>query len=232
VVQAGAIRSGPPFANPIQIAAITCRSTRFCVALDTLGNVLSSRTPTRGASAWAIRPVLRGGGIPPTGAVSCPSAHLCVGAGVQGQIITSTALADTRTRWKDVFIDTIKTVNGPFSQPLSGVSCPSVKLCVATDWVGNVFTSRHPAGRASAWSETNVKLAFFGDPLHPSLAGVSCPTPSLCVAVDGGGNVLSSTDPTGGASAWTSSNVVATAIRGVSCPSASLCVAVTPAGTC
>jgi hypothetical protein len=162
--------------------------------------------------------------------VSCPSAQLCVGAGVQGQIITSTSPATPGTRWKDTFIDTLTTINGPFPVPLGGISCPSVKLCVATDELGNVFTSRHPTGPASAWSRTNIDSRFFGDPLHPSLSGISCPTVSLCVAVDAGGNALSSTDPTGGTAAWTRSNVAATALRGVSCPSASLCVAVDAGG--
>src|SRR4051794_14680356 len=34
------------------------------------------------------------------------------------------------------------------------------------------------------------------------LQGVSCPTTALCVAGDGGGNLLVSTNPTGDATAW------------------------------
>jgi hypothetical protein len=51
------------------------------------------------------------------------------------------------------------------------------------------------------------------------------------VAVDDDGNIVTSTDPTGGASAW---NVAAVAganeVLGVSCPSASLCVATNDTG--
>ena len=36
---------------------------------------------------------------------------------------------------------------------------------------------------------------------------VSCPSVSLCVAGDENGNILTSTDPTGGASAWTKSQI-------------------------
>jgi hypothetical protein len=69
------------------------------------------------------------------------------------------------------------------------------------------------------------------------LAGVhqvdslSCPSASLCVAVDDDGQVLTSTDPAGGASAWDVADIDGTdAIASVSCPSLSLCVAVDAAG--
>ena len=45
----------------------------------------------------------------------------------------------------------------------------------------------------------------FGSPTQ--LDGVSCPSSGLCVAVDGAGDVVTSTNPTGGASAWTVTDV-------------------------
>jgi Divergent InlB B-repeat domain len=55
--------------------------------------------------------------------------------------------------------------------------------------------------------------------------GVSCPSPagSLCVAV-GENGIFTSTDPTGGASAWTQVDGVGAHSDALSCPSASLCV--------
>jgi hypothetical protein len=61
--------------------------------------------------------------------------------------------------------------------------------------------------------------------------GVSCPAASLCVLVDGSGNVVTSTNPTGGMGAWTTVNVDGSNdIEDVSCPSAVFCVAVDSAG--
>jgi hypothetical protein len=61
----------------------------------------------------------------------------------------------------------------------------------------------------------------------PGISGVSCaPGTTLCVGVDGSGDVLASTDPAAGFSAWTVTNVDAYSIVGVSCPTATLCVAV------
>jgi hypothetical protein len=54
---------------------------------------------------------------------------------------------------------------------------------------------------------------------------LSCPSTTLCVAGDAYGNVLTSTDPAGGAGAWTSSNVdEGDFLLDFSCPSTSLCV--------
>lgn len=50
-------------------------------------------------------------------------------------------------------------------------------------------------------------------PVDPStgasldFTGVDCPSRALCVATDGSGNVLTSTDPAGGASTWTPAHI-------------------------
>ncbi len=74
----------------------------------------------------------------------------------------------------------------------------------------------------AAWHVTDssqVPSSAFGD--------VACPTTSLCVAVDASGNVVTSTNPTGGPSAWTMTAVApGVNLTGVSCPNLELCVAV------
>ena len=59
------------------------------------------------------------------------------------------------------------------------------------------------------------------------VSGVSCPDTGLCVAV-GGNSVMTSTHPTGGASAWAAAIVPGTnnSLDSVSCPNSNLCVAV------
>jgi hypothetical protein len=103
---------------------------------------------------------------------------------------------------------------------LTGVSCPSIYLCVAVG--GNVAFSRNPAGgprgRPATWTFTDVDAA-------PEI--VSCPTISFCVAVDFDGGVVTSSNPTGGQAAWRVTRMKgAYRIYGLSCASASLCVAV------
>jgi hypothetical protein len=77
------------------------------------------------------------------------------------------------------------------------------------------------------------------------LWGVSCPTESFCVTVGTNSVVATSTNPTGGAPAWSiahlepvflppmggsGSSYPGNAIRGVSCPTVGLCVAAGPQG--
>jgi hypothetical protein len=76
-----------------------------------------------------------------------------------------------------------------------------------------------------SWTPSNVDSSN-------DLTAVSCASASLCVAGETGGNVVTSSNPTGGAGAWSVAHAGAsgTAINGVSCPSVSLCVAVDSAG--
>jgi len=64
-----------------------------------------------------------------------------------------------------------------------------------------------------------------------ALSGISCPSSTLCAAVDDSGDLVTSTDPTGGSADWTDVAVgSAPQYYGVSCPTATLCVAVDGAG--
>ena len=65
----------------------------------------------------------------------------------------------------------------------------------------------------------------------PPPGGPSCPSSGLCVAVDNRGNLVTSSNPTGGAAAWTVTDVDGSnGLDGVSCPSSGLCVAVDQSG--
>jgi hypothetical protein len=85
--------------------------------------------------------------------------------------------------------------------------------------------SASPSSAAPAWTATTLNNET------NNLVSVSCPTTQLCVAVDDGGDAVTSTNPTGGASAWSIVDVdESNSINAVSCPTATLCVAVDNAG--
>jgi hypothetical protein len=78
------------------------------------------------------------------------------------------------------------------------VSCPATSLCVAVSGenggaAGRIVTSTDPA--SGQWQSARLGGA-------PDLRGVSCASTTLCVAVADGGQIFTSIDPTGGASAW------------------------------
>ncbi|MGH2873318.1 MAG: hypothetical protein ACRDL5_12770 [Solirubrobacteraceae bacterium] len=84
---------------------------------------------------------------------------------------------------------------------------------------GSIVVSTTPLAPAS-WTSAVI------DP-GSELAALSCPSSTLCVAVDRAGDVLTSLRPTGGAGSWTSAPVdAASGLVDLSCPSVQLCVAV------
>lgn len=123
---------------------------------------------------------------------------------------------------------------------LFGVSCPSAQLCVAVGRNNTLATSTDPTGDASSWNSTFVGSGSFetgpggGYYNGAQIRGVSCPTTQLCVAVSFEGLVYTSTDPTGGASAWTVTDLAPTGpnphFYGISCPSTTFCAAAASSG--
>jgi len=202
------------------ITGVSCPTASFCAAVDGSGNVLTSTNPTGGAGAWEVVSV--GNDVDLSG-ISCPTRSFCVAVGsigTSGVTVTSTDPTGGVGAW------TATTVTG--TTWLSSVSCPSVTLCAATSGYGGptgIVTSTDPTGGATAW-----RLATVG---AETLDDISCPSTSLCVAVGGQpiqgdyflGDVVTSTDPTGGAGTWVVSASGGVGLFGISCSSNNLCAA-------
>ncbi len=85
---------------------------------------------------------------------------------------------------------------------------------------GHTYTAAKAAAPAFAWSQP----APIGN--GGALNTISCPTASFCAAVNTNGDVLTSTDPAGGPSTWSTTPVVSdSGLSEISCPTASFCVA-------
>jgi photosystem II stability/assembly factor-like uncharacterized protein len=191
-------------------------------------------------------------------AVSCPSASLCVAVGEDGVIASSTKPRGSAADWQivrpyDLAVETDeKCYSNPeqgfpteipcpppeHGEPMRGVSCPSVNLCVAVTSVGYVYSSTDPTGPASSWRVADIDDSRSS--IH--LEAISCPDPGFCVAVSGkglsggagtntAGKVLTTTEPTGPGGAWQVTQLDPSLwLRAVSCSSRSYCVAVAKNG--
>ncbi len=121
---------------------------------------------------------------------------------------------------------------------LFGMSCPTTSFCVATGAGNTVATSTNPTGGAADWSVAFVGAGAMPTPggISPArqIRGVDCTSPSLCVGVSSEGLIYTSTDPGGGAGAWSTTDVDEpgpnTHMYGVSCPSPSFCAAAADKG--
>jgi hypothetical protein len=171
----------------------------------------------------------------PIDGISCPSSTLCVAVDRAGGVLWSTNPTAGARAWHLADVDS--------ANELTGVSCPSTTLCVAVDAEGNVISSSDdPAG--GAWSvaavDGNAQEINTDTGGSVLMRGISCPSTSLCVAVDAVGDAFVSTDPTGGQTAWTPIHIDADRTQdctgtglacqpplvGISCPSTALCAAV------
>jgi putative hemolysin len=220
--------------------AVTCQSLHLCIVSDVALDLATTAHPTSGLAAWAnIYSAPNGPGNTMGIGLSCPAVDLCVitgdndiisstspsaGAPVAPSTPTTIPAATTVT----AAIDTASWREANFPSEKNGivsVSCPSAGLCVAVDNGGNAFVSTSPyVGSTSAWKMSAVAGASSG------FSGVSCPNIRMCVAI-AGGNILTTTDPTGGGSRWRSLDA-GNALMGqagdefesVSCPSPALCL--------
>ena len=139
----------------------------------------------------------------------------------EGNIVTSTDPTGPASAWKVVAAD------GADPGGFQALSCAGASLCVGADLNGNVVASANPTGGATDWTLEAIDSPAGGS---NEVGPIACVSPSLCVvaATGSAGNfVFTSTNPTGGASAWASVTGVAqnAPLAAIACVSASLCVA-------
>ena len=164
--------------------------------------------------------------------VTCPESTFCAAFGGKSVAVeTANPLADSS--WSAVNVVGERT-------GILGLSCPSAGFCVAVDESGDIATSSNPGAQSPEWQvvhvdgnlDTRAAGGFDDGTENGDWEGVSCPSPSLCVAVDDRGNLLASTAPAGGASAWHIFNVDGrTQLDAISCaPATTFCAAVDSEG--
>jgi hypothetical protein len=200
------------------LVGVSCASSSLCVAVDTPGTTYTTTDPTSSTPSWNIKSAV----VNEASAIDCPpAATFCVLIGGRSLVLTSSnpAMGSTAT-WT--------TTGYTAYSELTGVSCPSVSFCAAADGAGNVSTSHDPGSSAPVWTTTNVNS---GIAINPGgsylLEGISCPSSTLCVAVDNVGNVLTSTDPGGKTPTWTAADVDHDGgFTAITCRSTALCVGV------
>jgi hypothetical protein len=208
------------------LRAVSCASATLCVVAGGQ-DILTSTDAGALSPSWkrVTSPISSTSALPAS--LSCPSKSLCVLVG-GNEVMTSTDPTGGRSAWKAFAVNT---------EDLSSVSCPAVSLCVAAGASGTLEISTDPAGGPGAWTTVTVPTSTpsecgkngAGEDCVANLTGVSCPTRSLCVAIDSAdnseGDVITSRTPTL-SGAWNTSAVDRNdGLTAVSCPLASLCVA-------
>ncbi len=172
------------------LAAVSCSAATACTAAGSYDT--TSHLARATAAAWGGRSWHRQATPSPAGAsassglvgVSCASAGACTaagfGTGATGDNTTLTERWDG-TRWR---IQPSPEPAGALSASLTGVSCPTPRVCTA---VGGYFSpGQRDLALVERWSGGQWQLQPF--PRRPAsaqgteLSGVSCPTADSCFA--------------------------------------------------
>jgi hypothetical protein len=163
---------------------------------------LSGQASTSSGSQWSAPRAIETaqGGVT---SLSCAQA-LCLAADAHGN-----AFVGHGSEW---------SVSPVTSTPLVSVGCATATFCLGVTGGGAVFQYN-----GSAWTSRTAV------PTHSSVTGVSCGSPSYCVAVDSDGLAYVATAiSTGGA--WSTAAAHTTGLTAVSCSAAATCQAVGPTG--
>ena len=201
---------------PRSMVRDTCPSTTLCVAGDSAGNIFTSHDPARGTSTWTR--------------VTVGPRHVYQ----QGLLPVGLPVRGGRRIWWN--LDLPQPTGGPRRGPGPRSMAPPawgsfVRLSFVLRGGGREWRGadlRQPDG----WGE---RMGTGRDVDGTTLIwAVSCPSPSLCVAGDQAGNILSSSSPLSGvASAWQDTPPSARAASASSHVSARRCASqATRSGNC
>lgn len=159
--------------------------------------------------SWSSPPKPFDNGHSPT-ALSCASESLCVAVDREGVALSTSEPTAADPKWSEA--------DDP-GQSFDAVSCAPGGPCAAVGNSSDAFVSI--GANATAWSSSTTSDTG-------KLTGVSCPTSSLCVAVDKAGEVTTTTNP--GSGVWIPGASTGDELTGVSCSSPSLCLATDTSG--
>jgi hypothetical protein len=190
----GWVLSDAVISTVMPVGSLSCVSRSFCQAGDDGGSIY-----TFSGSAWSKGNHVISEGI---SSISCPSVSFCAAVTNTGSAVTFSNGA-----WSPSH-----SLGG--SSGFSFVSCGSTSSC---DAVRGLFAFSY---RGGSWS--NGQVVTSGQVPTSSLAGISCPTASLCMAGDYAGNVFTESD-----GVWSPGLHVTgpTEVVALSCGSPSFCVA-------
>ena len=181
------------------ITGFSCPTTTFCIAAGSVGGANRIATSTNPGVAT------------PTWSVSTPSVFVSTVSCAPDAALSGSQVICFSSNGSPTSVSTDGGATWVPETLASGSSnafaCPGANgsLCVAGTSDGLVSSATNAAAGPSASWTAPVLVAPGENPVQ--FFSQSCPSSGLCVGSDGAGRILTSTSPTGGAGAWSSSVV-------------------------
>jgi hypothetical protein len=224
-----------PLGAGADLVAVACPTASLCLVAARDGRLFTSTAPAR-AGSWRASAFV---GMAAVTGLACAPRGACVATDDAGDVAATPSPAAPAGAWN------VQQVDGA-TQPcgrarcqvaLSGITCPAASLCLALDSAGALVRSESPAAGSASWQTEDIDgggpaLTPPGGPCKLGVcASISCAGTSSCVAVDSGGQVLTTPEPDGPSTAWA---IHPTGARGepvaVACPTALSCQVADDAG--
>jgi hypothetical protein len=225
------------------LTGVACASAAGCMAVggstDSSGVSTATLAERWNGARWTIVPTPNRATSPGSflAAVSCSALSACmaVGASTDSSGVSTGTLAERwdGTQWRIQATPDPQTAGGF----LDGVSCTAAKACIAVGFL--TASNGSPNGTfAEGWNDKQWTLLPTPNPAgapQSALNGVSCSSPSACIAVgsaaDSSGNPLGTLAERWNGTDWTilatpnPDGVQNSFLASVACPSASVCTA-------
>jgi len=182
----------PSGAEIAELLGVSCPTSTSCTAVGISEAFEGTRSPGAktlverwDGTAWSVSPSpTPAAPFASLGAVSCASATSCDAVGMDSASLVATSKAFAEhwdgTAWKIV---TVATPKGAKTTLLSSVSCRSANSC---DAVGLATNASGTKTLVEHWTGARWQIVSSANPsgaVSASLAGVSCPNASTCLAV-------------------------------------------------
>ena len=178
------------------LQGLACPTVGLCLAVDSAGNLLESTNPAGGAATWRKTAFASSSELPLS--VACASSKSCLVTEADGDVLSTATPSGPLASW---------TTHRPtgLSGTLFTAFCPLTTTCFIENLLKSnqtqILESTDPFSPDPLW---NALSGFATGAV--GLGGISCPSPTLCVAVSGGDVFFSHGSPANPKSSWTTSN--------------------------
>ena len=221
--------------------SVACSSSSACTAVGwsvDSSNTFSTVAERWNGDSWSLQSTPNDPGLSQLGGVACPTDSACIAAGIG--VDASGALVSLNEGWDGTQWSIQPAANplGTRGANLFGVSCKSASACMAVGQLTD-FPQGNPRGTlAETFDGTTWRIVPTPNPdgaPNGALNGVSCTSPSTCVAVgaafDSSGNSVGTLTERWNGTSWSiqptpTSSSPGAFLNAVSCTSPNACSAV------